>query len=328
MRRRILSRHLIAARVVLICFVIGFLLILFIGVRFIAGKSEFIKMAGNFLFLPSNTVEVTEERINILLLGKAGKDPVLTDTMIVVSVGRDRIAMVSIPRDIWVPEFKDKINSAYSRGGLVLAKSVSEDVVGKTIHYAVAFDFEGFAKLIDILGGVEIEVERSFTDTKYPIPGKESDECGGDPEFGCRYETVHFEKGKELMNGAKALKFARSRQSTDPAEGTDLARAARQQKVLIAIKDKMALPEIFLSVTKMSALWSTFMANTETDLTSEQMAYLGRLVYDSRNSVASHTIPEELLFNPPYSEEYNNLYVFTPKAGDWREVQSWVAGIF
>ncbi|OGM31398.1 hypothetical protein A2803_05445 [Candidatus Woesebacteria bacterium RIFCSPHIGHO2_01_FULL_44_21] len=333
------------ARVVLGIAVIALLGLLFAAIKFTISRSEIIKMAGSFLFLPEGAVESTNSRTNILLLGKAGKEPTLTDTIMLISISRKEkdVTVISIPRDIWIPEFTDKINSAYWRGqekesggGLVLSKSVAEDVLGVTIHYAAAFDFEGFAQVIDILGGVEVQVERSFTDEKFPIPGRENDECGGlprdevlrgDPEFSCRYETIHFEKGRQLMDGETALKFARSRQSEDPDEGNDLARAARQQKVLLAIKDKLASRDILFSPKTLSSLWFVFWKVTETDMTKPQLAYIGRLVANS-GKVSSHTIPLELLENPPYSDEYNNLYVFIPKAGEWSEVHRWLEDIF
>ena len=62
-------------------------------------------------------------------------------------------------------------------------------------------------------------------------------------------------------------------------------------------------------------------------MTKPQLAYIGRLVANS-GKVSSHTIPLELLENPPYSDEYNNLYVFIPKAGEWSEVHRWLEDIF
>jgi anionic cell wall polymer biosynthesis LytR-Cps2A-Psr (LCP) family protein len=337
-KRRLLSRHLIFTRLMVMSFVVFVLLVVFAGVRiFLTGSNigEYTKMAGNFLFLPDGVVKKQAGRTNILLLGKAGRDPELTDTMMLVSVGRgEDTVLLSIPRDIWVAELSDKINSAYWQGnkkdpdgGLVLAKSVVEEIVGVPIHYAVAFDFEVFLEVIDTIGGVEVEVERSFTDRMFPIPGRENDECEGDPEYSCRYETISFEKGLQLMDGGTALKFARSRHSEDPEEGNDLARAARQQKVIIAIKDRLVSSGVLFSPTNLSRLWSAVWVSLETNLTGEQLAYIARLAFDARDKVASYTIPKEFLFNPPYSEEYDNLYVFISASGDWSRVHSWVFSV-
>jgi LCP family protein required for cell wall assembly len=349
LRRKIMARHLRAARVVFFGTIalvfLGFaalLLTAFRGTKF----SEYSHMAQNFLFLPEGTLKEYNGKTNVLLLGIAGdgdKNPYIADTIIFASFSEDpnKMDLISVPRDIWIEELGDKINSAYLHGnenekggGIVLTKSIVEEVVGQPVHYAVALDFEGFLQVIDVLGGVEVNVERSFTDERYPIPGLEDDECdgpsadeAGDPEFKCRYETISFDKGLQSMDGETALKYARSRQSSDPEEGNDLARAARQQKVILAIKDKMLSSETLLSPSKLSKLWNTFLEITETDLSKGQMAYLARLVYASRDSVTSHTLPEELLFNPPYIEEYNYLYVFLPASGQWSEIQDWVSSV-
>ena len=128
-------------------------------------------------------------RVNVLLLGIGGQGhdgPNLSDTMILASVekhGKD-VALINIPRDIWVPDLKEKINAAYAIGqeknsqGLALAEDTVSKLFGIPIHYAIRVDFNGFTKAIDLVGGLDIDVENSFTDTRYPIPGKEDDTCG------------------------------------------------------------------------------------------------------------------------------------------------------
>lgn len=332
LKRRLLSRHLTAVRVGLVASLVLFIFLLFALLGFILGKTglgEYSSMVRSFLFKPQGELETYEDRTNILLLGKAkGEGEMeLTDTIMLMSVSQNDVVIVSVPRDIWITELNDKINSAYDQGGLNLAKSVVEGIVGLPIHNALAIDFDGFKEIIDILGGVEVEVERAFKDEKFPIPGKENDECGGDPQYLCRYETIEFKSGRQTMDGDTALKFARSRHSTDPEEGTDLARAERQQKVLLAIKDKALSKETYLSLPKLRALWSTFWKITETDLSRSQLAVVARLLFDSKNNMNSFVIPSEFLLNPPYSPTYKNLYVFLPKSGNWDEVHTWVLGV-
>jgi len=333
LKRRLMARHLMAVRIGLLGALVLTAFLLFALIGFILGKTglgQYGSMAKSFLFKPAGQLQAHEDKTNILLLGKAKGEAgaELTDTIMFMSIDHkdSSVAIISIPRDIWMPELDDKINSAYDQGGLVLAKSAVEEVVGLPVHYALAIDFDGFKEVIDILGGVEIEVERAFVDKKFPIAGLENAECDGDPEYLCRYETIEFQAGHQTMNGETALKFARSRHSEDPNEGTDLARAARQQKVFLAIKDKALSRSTYLSVPKMRALWSTFWKITETDLKESQLALVARLLFDSKESVASFVVPQEFLLNPPYSREYRNLYVFLPKKGDWSEVHDWVLG--
>lgn len=341
-KRKLLSKHLLLVRTGVFVSLALLIFLLALGAKTIFSKTtagQYVRIIGNFLFLPKGVVESYGGRVNVLLLGLSGdgvKNPVLSDTIILLSIGEKEknARMISVPRDIWIGELNDKINSAYFYGnqkafggGLVLAKSSAEKVLGVPIQYVIAVNFDGFVEVVDILGGVEVDVERTFSDSRYPISGREDDPCGEDTEFGCRYETVTFNSGRQIMDGATALKFSRSRHSEDPDEGNDLARAARQQKVLMAIKDKMLSPEIYRSPGAMLKLWNKFWQITETSLNREQLAYVVRILYNAKDSVSSHKIPEDMLFNPPYSDEYRKLYVFIPSRGDWSGVHDWVEGV-
>lgn len=341
LKRRAMTRHIWAVRLAalaLVVFVVLLALALFWRILVFAGVAENLSIARHFLFPPRSALEMHEDRTNVLVLGKdisISGAPQMTDTIIVISVPHDKIGditMFSIPRDIWVPDLSDKINSAYHTGGLVLARSVVKDVLGVPIHYAMTVDFQVFVDLVDLLNGVVVDVERAFVDERFPIPGRENDECDGEVatpgelEFACRYETIMFEPGKQLMDGATALKFSRSRNSQDPEEGNDLARAARQQKVLSAIREELSKSEVFLSPSKLSALRELFFRNIHTDLTKSQMAALARKLYDSRANMKSYVLPEEFLEVPPRLPEYKNLFVFIPATGDWSEVHEWVGG--
>lgn len=275
-------------------------------------------------------VKSQDKKINLLILGKAGKGypaPDLTDTLIFVSVSlaKPKIVLVSIPRDIWIPEIRAKINSAYYWGGIALAKSTVGEILGQPIGYAMVLDLSSFKDIIDALGGVEVQVERAFTDEKYPIAGRENDLCNGDKEFKCRYETVHFEAGRQILDGETALKFVRSR-NAEGEEGTDLAREARQQKVIAAIKNKILSWQTFLNPGKSLALFRILKASIETDLDQSAVLVLAQRFILSQDNISSDLLPGDFLITPPRSEKYDNQYVFIPKKGDWSEVQKWIRG--
>lgn len=275
-------------------------------------------------------------RVNVLILGKggighAGAD--LTDTMMLASVSlfKHSVNLISIPRDIWIPEIRAKVNSAYYwgrqkpefGGGLSFAKKNVEIIVGVPINYALVLDFSSFREIIDALGGVKIDVANSFTDNLYPIEGREEDICGGDKEFKCRYETVRFEKGLNNMDGTTALKFVRSRNG-DNNENTDIAREARQQKVISAIKNKILSKSTLLNPFKLYRVWKVAKASIETDMDFSAMVVLGKEVLKIDGNIQSSTLPEGVLISPPENQRYDYQYVFVPKAGDWSEFQNWV----
>ena len=339
-KRRVFQHVWIARGILLAIILIVLGAALFLGIKALGKTSVgyYAELAKNFITTPSGVVPEIDGRTNILILGKAGAgqdSPDITDTMLLVSISSvDRkVSLISIPRDIWVPDLRAKINASYYYGkqkgegsylaGIILAKSTVEEIMGVPIQYGVVINFSGFEGVIDELGGIDITVDKSFVDSEFPIPGKEADSCSGDPTFACRYQTVKFDAGLTHMDGATALKFVRSRHAQGD-EGSDLARALRQQKVIKAIIQKALSPQVFLNISKVNALVAIANSSLETDISFDRLAIIGRWLVDARDNIASHSIPEEFLYNPPISVKYDRQFVFLPKKGDWSDLQNWV----
>lgn len=338
-------KHVWLTRIfILIGFFVGIYLALIIlgGIFKKTGVINYLSAVDDFIFTPQSKIGSINKRTNILILGKAGKGstaPDLTDTIIFASVShiQPSITLISLPRDIWIPALRAKLNSAYYwgnqrriGGGLVLVKSTTKEIVGEPIQHALVIDYSGFKKLIDVLGGVDINIDRSFVDEKFPILGRENDLCDGDKEFKCRYETLRFAQGKQSMNGETALKFVRSRNAQGD-EGTDIAREQRQQKVISAVKAKVLNPRTFFNPVKDLQIWKVVRESIETDINSSGAAILVRRVIQSGKNISSDIIPKEFLVNPPISSQFDYQYVFVPRKGrlsdgrpDWSEIESWV----
>jgi len=295
---------------------------------------NYLGLFSDFIFAPVSKIQSTDSRVNILILGKSGEGhaaPDLTDTIMFISISLNNpsIRLISIPRDIWIPEIRAKINSAYYWGkekdndGLFLSKNLVEGIVGQPIHYVVVFDFSSFIKIIDLLGGVEVNVERSFTDEKYPIFGKENDLCEGDRTYKCRYEIVTFNQGKQFMDGETALKFVRSRNAQGD-EGTDIAREERQQKIITAVKNTILSSRTLLSPKKMWGIWKVLKETVETNIDEPSAVILARRTLNARENIKSSVIPKDFFVNPPISSKYDNQYVFVPRNNNWDEVKNWI----
>lgn len=138
-----------------------------------------------------------QDRVNFLLMGVGGEGhsgPQLTDTIIFTSYepSSGEIAMMSLPRDMSVPipgYGYRKVNHANAYGeieepgaGPALATQVIGDVLQQDIHYYLRVDFDGFAEFIDAIGGIDVYVERTFTDPSYPSHGMEFATCYSDEE--------------------------------------------------------------------------------------------------------------------------------------------------
>lgn len=288
---------------------------------------------------PAESLKSTNNRTNILLLGMGGAGHEagdLTDSMILVSYQHEtkKLALISLPRDLWVESLKAKINTAYfygekrqpDGGGLILAKAAVEEVLGLPVHYSVALDFNGFKEAIDLVGGIDVQVDRTFDDYKYPIPGMED----AQPEA-LRYEHLHFDAGLQHMDGATALKFVRSRMA-EGDEGTDFARSARQQKVIMAFKNKLLSTETILNPTRLTELVNLYGQYIHTDIADADYGAFARLGLEIKpeqiQSVALTTDDEETglvgILEVGNKRLYQGQYVLVPKDNNWAALKQFV----
>ena len=228
---------------------------------------------------PAPTWDVSRlERVNILLLGVDQRPsqtiPGLTDSMMLITIdpGHGQVGMLSIPRDTWVKipgyEIYNKINTAhrigdiknYPGGGPVLAKQTVSELIGYPVHYYVRLNFEGFREIIDYVGGLDIDVPRDLNDPTYP-----SDDYGFDPLF--------IPKGLQHMDGALALKYARTRHVDN-----DFGRARRQQQVILALKEKILsqgmLPTL---IRNLPGLARSLAQSVQTDIPLDRLLALAEL---------------------------------------------------
>ncbi len=203
-------------------------------------------------------------RINILLLGAAGENwpgKNLTDTIMIASIDTEnkKVALLSLPRDLYVDipatNYSTKINQIYQYGlknneGVELIKKTVENVTGLDIQYFLAVDFEGFKKVINDIGGINITVERDIYDPRYPGPN-------------YSYEIFELEKGFHHLDGAAALRYARMRH--DDPEG-DFGRAKRQQQVIQAAKNRAFSVQTFLNPVTLNNLLNTLGNHVKTNI--------------------------------------------------------------
>lgn len=151
-------------------------------------KPENTPSVVNLVLGRESLLEEDKGRVNVLLLGIAGKGhdgPNLTDTIIVASYNlkTSQVDLISLPRDLWVDEYQTKINTLYQLGinkgqNLNLIKQEVEKILGIKVPYIVRLDFSGFVQAVDLVGGIDVDVEKSFDDYFYPLPGKEKELCG------------------------------------------------------------------------------------------------------------------------------------------------------
>lgn len=316
-----------------------------------------------YIFQGGLGIKNTNGVTNVLLLGNAGgthDGPYLTDTIMVASINlrKSTVNLISLPRDLWIDDLKMKINAVYEVGkvkgqGVNFSKEKVENILGIPIHFGIRIDFRGFVQAIDQVGGVDLVIDKSFSDSLYPIAGRENDLCGMKEEekdlaeggrqkvilkpdgniatesadFPCRFETISFNGGQTHLDGETALKFTRSRMGTNN-EGSDFARSKRQQKVLEAFRGKVLSTETLVNPSQIKKLLTTFGESVETDIPIDDAIVLYGFVKKSdkvKNFVIDGQKENSLLINPPVGE-YRG-WVLLPKSGNYNDIHKYVQKI-
>lgn len=327
-KRKHIKLYIVLSIVAIILSVLGFF-----GYRVYKSMSNIFGENAPGLLSMLNTKQLKGEssgRVNILLLGvgdsgHAGET--LSDTIMVISydVNTKQVAMISIPRDLYVNISTDcgsnKINYAHACGeqnkaaaGPAMASQTVSKVLDIPIHYYVRVNFTGFKEVVDAVGGVDINVEKDLYDPYYP-----SDD-------GLGNKALNIKKGMQHMNGATALRYARSRETT-----SDFDRARRQQQVLVAIKTKIMSSDTLLNPVKISSLASALGNNIKTDF---DLSYAQRAI-DLFKKVDTATIKNLVFDNSEKglleddSSSYAG-YILVPRAGmsNFKQLQAAAKNIF
>ncbi len=314
------------------------LLILAVGLVVVVGISvwQWRWAARTFLSYVSRTgsLRSADNRVNVLILGVGGEDHAagdLTDTMILASArldGSDAV-LITLPRDLWVPALRAKLNTVFhyqeavtTEAKLQATKGVFTELLGVPIHYAVMINFQGFVELVDVVGGVDVEVQTEFDDYRFPIPGMED----AYPED-LRYEHLHFEQGVQHMDGMRALKFVRSRNAQGD-EGTDFARSSRQVQFIKAVKEKILSPETLLRPQRLNHMMGMYGRFVTTDISSQEyLAFAQLLLKFDHQPLRSYSLDEGSEAEPgclshvTHDSRYDYQWVLVPRGGSWGEIR-------
>lgn len=333
--------------------------------------------------LPPVVKEKTE--YNILLLGYGGEGhdgPYLTDSLMIahIDIKKNTISLTSLPRDLWVKIptkskaiFHSKINALYTisrypknypdidikkPGSPELVEGAIKTVTGLTIDNYIAIDFAGFEKVIDSLGGVDVDVQKTFDDYEYPLADKEKDLCGKEAEFEQvkKYMEPGFseDEKKKLFAEKPELETFFKNITEDPKEafpcryehlhfdkgmthmdgatalkyvrsrhslqdGSDFGRGARQQQFVKAVKNKLISVGI---VTKVFPLMNEVKTHMETDISIDGMKkFMGEATDAGKYRFINIHMSDTDYLKSSYSD-YGG-YILIPRAGEdnWKEIQ-------
>ncbi len=309
---------------------------------------------------------------NILLLGNGdpethgAKGHKLTDSMIIASIDATSrsVVLLSIPRDFYLDiddlgissrvnsvirdksgyylreirnepehaavlktlkgqerqEYMWKLDAMADERAMVELRQALEEVFDIQLHKVARIDFRGFEKGVDAIGGVDVMVDKAINDTTYP-------------DFEWGYNPFRLEAGLQHLDGATALKYARSRH-----DSSDFARAARQQKVISAIKEKMTSLNVLASPTKLKEMYSVVQEHFQSDLSWEEIISLAEIASKMpRENLVSYVINNDpnttggFLVTPDRSL-YGGAFVLVPflnmTSDKYAQIRAFVSMIF
>jgi LCP family protein required for cell wall assembly len=231
---------------------------------------------------------ILSEPTTLLVIGTDGgrapgrSDANRSDSMMLLHLDPEThdVAYLSIPRDLRVeiPGYgTSKINAANQIGGPALTIETVKALTGLPIDHVIVVDFDGFKELIDAIGGIEVNVPKAILSNRFDCPYKPA-RCAG-------WEGWRFEKGRQKMDGRRALIYARIRENRlDPSEN-DLTRGGRQQEVVEAMTDKIVGPSTFV---RLPFIGDDLMTPLTTDLSPGQLLQLGWVKFRANASRALH----------------------------------------
>ena len=249
---------------------------------------------------------VANDKATVMIMGvdERADDVVRSDTLMIATLDPDKnqAALLSVPRDTRV-KIKghgfDKINAAYAYGGRKLTQETIESLLNTHIDHYIKINVHGFTKIIDALGGIDIDVEKRMY---YEDPW---DDDGG--------LYIDLQPGMQHMDGKTAITYVRYRD-----EEGDIGRIKRQQNFMKAVMDKLVSPTI---IPKLPAIVSAVSDSVETDMSvSEILSFLGTLQDAKDNGLKSEMLPGK----PVYIE---GISYWVPDISKTRQILANTLGI-
>jgi LCP family protein required for cell wall assembly len=247
-----------------------------------AARAALTSQSGLILSSPTNILLLgTDHATN----GQAGRSSdEHSDSMMLLRTdpGRHRLIYLSIPRDLRasIPGHGDqKINAAMQIGGPALAVQTVDALLGNSlpINHVVVVDFGQFQKLIDAVGGIDVNVPEKILSNRFDCPYS-AQRCQSWPGW-------KFEKGVQHMNGHRALIYSRIRENQLDPSWTDFTRGQNQQAVMQATMSKLASVSTFF---RLPFDGGSLLAPIATDLSTWDFVQLGWVKFRASGSSTLH----------------------------------------
>lgn len=239
-----------------------------------------------------------KKEIVFLIVGIPGEpwpSPYLTDSIEIIFLKNGKICGMGVPRDFLIKKpFLGKINALYQKGGIELLKKTLEEIFQIKIDYYLILDLKTLKEITDILGGVEIIVEKDLFDPRFPTKNR-------------GYEKFVLKKGKYLMKGDLLLKYIRTRHPD-----SDFGRIRRQQKAALALFKKAKKLNLFSDFKKIVSLYLKLKGKTNFSL-KDYFLIKKEIEKIEKDKIKFFLLDEKYLLPKKIKIQGNYLWVLIPK---------------
>jgi LCP family protein required for cell wall assembly len=332
-------------RVLFYCF-FG-LIVLFISVSFFALSfaSKKIGQPANYLF---NTLQsaaksnpyLGKDNINFVILGLDKRNDTLektetTDTVIFASLNLKnyKVNTISIPRDLWIYNLNVKVNEIYPLSlkqpdKFSYIKDQFQKITNQNIDHVVVITTDNLIEFVNLIGGVDLNLDQGFIDKKYPNPDYIKNPSKNIPI----YKTVEFKAGPVHLDQSNITEFVRSRKGgeTEAQGGTDLARIHRQQLLLEAVLAKVKSGQFISSESQLINLYQFWNQKLFKDVTDTNIIQMFSILNENINQLTLNkieipvgtTAKDGLIYHP--TTFINKQWVFIPSDKEYQQLQQFI----
>lgn len=278
-----------------------------------------------------------QDKINFMVLGLDKRDDSLektetTDTIIFASLDRkdNKINLISIPRDLWFYDINAKVNEVYplslkESDKISFIKDKFQKLTGQKIDHVLVLTTDNLIHFVNLIGGVDVTLEKGFVDKQYPNPDYIKNPTSGAPI----YKTVEFKAGQIHLDQSNITEFVRSRHGGETAaqSGTDLARIQRQQLVIQAILDKIKSGTFINDPAQIISLYRFWNENITKDISDTQIFQIITSIGENLSKISLNKIEikvgtsakDGLIYHP--TTFINKQWVFIPADKEYKSFQ-------
>lgn len=278
-----------------------------------------------------------QDKINFIILGLDQRDDSLektetTDTIIFASLNRpnNKLNLISIPRDLWSYDVNAKINEIYplslkESDKFSFIKEKFQKLTGQKIDHVLVLTTDNLIQFVNLIGGIDVTLEKGFIDKQYPNPDYIKDPKSGAPI----YKTVEFKAGQIHLDQSNITEFVRSRHGgeTTAQGGTDLARIQRQQLLIQAIIDKVKNGNFLNQPSQVFDIYRFWNENIFKDISDIQITQIIGSIIENLTNLSLNKIEikvgtsakDGLIYHP--TTFINKQWVFIPSDKDYKSFQ-------